>query len=86
MDTQSMVKVLEKDISSDVQIDSSSDNSKSETEQTSDIKFGIGKRLILAFGIVAAMTILVSAISWYNLTKLSNTQTALTEESVPAVK
>lgn len=54
-------------------------------EEAPQIKFGIGKRLILSFGIVAAMTILVSFISWYNLTKLSQTQVALTEETVPAI-
>ncbi|WP_417455012.1 methyl-accepting chemotaxis protein [Kiloniella sp.] len=55
------------------------------SEEAPQIKFGIGKRLILSFGIVATMTILVSFISWYNLTKLSQTQVALTEETVPAI-
>ncbi len=85
MDAQSMVQVLDKEVDEKILVNDSNENPNSEAGQTSDIKFGIGKRLILAFGVVAAMTILVSAISWYNLTKLSETQTVLAEESVPAI-
>ncbi|MCZ4281009.1 methyl-accepting chemotaxis protein [Kiloniella laminariae] len=56
-----------------------------EEEAQPVIRFGIGKRLILAFSVVAAMTIIGSLISWYNLSRLSQAQAQLTLESVPSI-
>lgn len=54
-------------------------------QQAPIIKFGIGKRLILAFSIVASMTVLVSGLSWYNLDKLNQAQHRLATQNVPAI-
>jgi methyl-accepting chemotaxis protein len=49
------------------------------------IGFGIGKRLILAFGGVGLLSVLVSFVSWYGLNTLSETQNQITEEKVPVI-
>jgi methyl-accepting chemotaxis protein len=49
------------------------------------VQFGIGKRLSLAFTVVAAMTIIVSAISWNSLNRLIGAQETLARENVPAI-
>lgn len=49
------------------------------------IPFGIGKRLMLAFGIVATFSVLVSFVAWQTLSHLSNHQKALTSRDVPAI-
>ncbi|MFD2205055.1 methyl-accepting chemotaxis protein [Kiloniella antarctica] len=85
MDAESVVKVLNDKDDGNILIEDTDTENNAKENQAPEIKFGIGKRLILAFGIVASMTILVSGISWYNLTKLNKTQIALTEESVPAI-
>ena len=49
------------------------------------IGFGIGKRLILAFGGVGLLSVLVSFVSWYGLNTLNETQNQITEEKVPVI-
>jgi len=49
------------------------------------IRFGIGKRLLSAFGVVGALCILTSAVAWYSLTNLSDTQEAISTRKVPAM-
>jgi len=49
------------------------------------INFGIGKRLILAFGGVGALCVLISFVSWYSLQQLNATQKEITAQNVPAI-
>lgn len=56
-----------------------------ETPLNGKNNFGIGKRLTLAFGIVGALSVLVSVVSWFNLTQLNETQKAITTQNVPAI-
>jgi len=49
------------------------------------IRFGIAKRLTLAFGVVGALSVLVSIVSWFSLTQLNETQKSLTTQNVPAI-
>ncbi|NVJ92082.1 MAG: HAMP domain-containing protein [Methylocystaceae bacterium] len=51
----------------------------------STIKFGIGKRLIIAFGGVGLLCVLVSFISWNGLSQLNTTQREITKRKVPAI-
>ena len=48
-------------------------------------KFGLGFRLMASFGAVAAMTVIVSAISWFSMGNLISAQSSMTEEKVPAI-
>ncbi len=50
-----------------------------------EINFGIGKRLILAFGGVGLLCVLVSFVSWNGLTQLNTTQNEISERKVPAI-
>ncbi|GGF76656.1 methyl-accepting chemotaxis protein [Terasakiella brassicae] len=50
-----------------------------------EIGFGIGKRLLLAFGSVGLLCVLVSFVSWNGLNQLSETQNAISEEKVPVI-
>lgn len=52
---------------------------------TKTIKFGIGKRLILAFGAVGLLSVLISFVSWNGLNSLSQTQSDITNKNVPAM-
>jgi methyl-accepting chemotaxis protein len=60
-------------------------STKSVQTQPPVIKFGIGKRLILAFSIVALMTVFVSGLSWYRLDQLNKAQDRLANYNVPAI-
>lgn len=50
-----------------------------------EIGFGIGKRLLLAFGSVGFLCVLVSFVSWNGLNQLSETQNAISEKKVPVI-
>jgi methyl-accepting chemotaxis protein len=49
------------------------------------IRFGIGKKLMLAFGIVSLMTVLVSLIGWVSIERLDNAQSTLASKNVPSI-
>lgn len=49
------------------------------------IRFGIGPRLFIAFGSVAAMTIIVSAISWYSLNDFRESQQHFANQKMPTI-
>jgi len=49
------------------------------------VRFGIGKRLILAFSCVSAMTVAISLIGWLSQKNLGQSQQVLGEEKVPAI-
>jgi len=50
-----------------------------------EIGFGIGKRLLLAFGSVGLLCVLVSFVSWNGLNQLNETQNAISEQKVPVI-
>lgn len=64
-----------------------SDNIKgqSDMKQSSEVSFGIAKRLALAFGGVGLLCVLVSLIGWNSLTELSETQQKIALQKVPAI-
>jgi len=49
------------------------------------IRFGIGKRLVTAFGVVGGLCVLISTLSWFSLKGLSETQDGITTNNVPAI-
>lgn len=52
---------------------------------THQIKFGLGKRLAASFTLVALMTVLVSAVSWFNINQLSESQSEVADLQIPAI-
>lgn len=48
-------------------------------------RFGIGLRLMVAFSAVAALTVVISGISWFNLGNLTDAQSNMTQQKVPAI-
>ncbi|MBL4907063.1 MAG: HAMP domain-containing protein [Sneathiella sp.] len=48
-------------------------------------KFGIGFRLISAFSIVSALTLLIGGVAWLSLDTLSDAQKSIIEKEVPAI-
>ncbi len=48
-------------------------------------KFGIGKRLMSAFGVVAGLSVLVSLIAWKSLSDVTASQGNLTKQNIPAI-
>ena len=57
---------------------------KNET-QSNKVTFGIGKRLMLAFGTMGILSVLISVIAWNSLSNVTDSQRVLTLESVPAI-
>lgn len=51
----------------------------------SGVRFGIGKRLILAFSFVAALSLLIVGVSWLGFSRLITTQSDITDKDVPAI-
>ena len=50
-----------------------------------NISFGIGKKLMTAFAIVAGLSVLVSMIAWNSLSGVTESQESLTNQNVPAI-
>jgi len=57
----------------------------SESTARTNVKFGIGKRLMSAFGIVGSLSVLVSIVAWFSLSDMSENQKELTSTNVPAI-
>lgn len=49
------------------------------------VRFGIGKRLLTAFGVVGGLSVLVSLIAWNSLSGVMDSQRNLTKQNVPAI-
>lgn len=62
-------------------------NTQMKTEDISnvEVKFGIGKRLMSAFGVVGSLSVLVSVVAWFSLSDMSENQKQLTTNNVPAI-
>ncbi len=58
---------------------------KIETEEKQYSKFGIGFRLISAFSVVTALTILLSGLSWLGFNTLTSAQDKTIKQEVPAI-
>ncbi|MDV7340089.1 methyl-accepting chemotaxis protein [Terasakiella sp. A23] len=68
--------------------DASSANASATNDEialSKKIQFGIGKRLILAFGGVGLLSVLISFVSWNGLSEMSETQADITSKDVPAI-
>lgn len=48
-------------------------------------RFGIGPRLTLAFGVVAAFTIIVAAIAWRSIDAINEAQVRSSQQDIPAI-
>ncbi|WP_417794031.1 methyl-accepting chemotaxis protein [Terasakiella pusilla] len=55
------------------------------TINSKTVRFGIGKRLLSAFGVVGGLSVLVSLIAWNSLSGVMESQRNLTKQNVPAI-